>query len=154
LKFGDLVMAVASLAVIMVLIAFPIEMLVVPALGVDWGPNVSSAVSILLSALIGGYIFAGKIGEARIEATSKITVLSAVLFIFYLINLPSLAHWNPAVREVYEAANPGTTLSTFEWYVVEAMALGQAMFINTVMVLVLGFIGLYVGSMLRQPAKS
>jgi len=32
--------------------------------------------------------------------------------------------------------------------------LARVIFINVVMVLVLGFIGLYVGSMLRKPVKS
>ncbi len=153
MKFGDVVTCVASLAVILVLVSFPLEMVLVPALGVDWGPTVSSAVSILLSALIGGYVFAGKIGKARVEASTKITVLAAVLMVFYLINLPSLAHWNLMVEDTYKAANPGAELSNLEWYVVEAMALGKVMFINVVMVLLIGFAGLYVGSMLRQPAK-
>ena len=150
MKFGDIVTCVASLAVILALIGFPLELVLIPALGVDWGPTVSSAISILLSALIGGYIFAGKIWEARMESITKITVLAAVLMIFYLINLPGLAHWNTAVQEAYQ----GTPASTSEWLIVEGMALGQQVFINVVMVLLLGFAGLYVGSMLRQPAKS
>jgi hypothetical protein len=154
LKFGDVVTAVASLAVIMVLVSFPLEMVLVPALGSDWGPYVNLVVSVLLSALIGGYIFAGKIWEARMEAVTKITVLAATLMIFYIISFPALAHWNLTVEEAYEAANPGTTLSTTEWLTVESMALSQTMFIYIVMVLVLGFIGLYVGSMLRRPVKN
>ena len=109
---------------------------------------------ILLSMLIGGYIFGEKIWEARMEAIAKITVLATALMIFYVISFPALAHWNPLVEEAYEAANPGTTLSKSEWLGVESMALAQVMFIDVVMVLVLGFIGLYVGSMLRRPAKS
>jgi len=154
LKFGDVVTAVASLAVILVLVGFPIEMVLVPALGTDWATYVSGAVSIFLSALIGGYIFAGKIWEARMEAIAKITVLSAALMIFYVISLPALADWNPAVKEAYLEANPGTTLSTSEWLNVESLAILQVMFIDVVMVLVFVFIGLYVGSMLRRPGKS
>jgi len=154
LKFGDVVTAVASLAVILVLVGFPIDLVLRPALDPVWGGHVSGAVSILLTALIGGYVFAGKIWEARMEAIAKITVLSAALMIFYVISSPALADWNPAVKEAYLEANPGTTLSTSEWLSVESMALLQVMFINVVMVLVLGFIGLYVGSMLRRPGKS
>ncbi len=143
----------ASLAVIFALIGFPLELVLVPALGVDWGPTISTAISMLISALIGGYIFAGKIWEARMEAIAKVTVLSAVLVIFWILSLPSLENWNAAVHEANPAAYP-EGLSTLEWYVVEGMALGQQVFINVVMVLLLGFAGLYVGSMLRQPAKS
>ena len=154
MEFGDVVACVATLAVIFALISFPLELVLIPALDVDWGPIVSSAISMLLAALIGGYIFAGKIWEARMEAVAKITVLSAVLVIFFVLNLPGLANWNTVVHEAYPEPYPGGLETSTEWYVVESMALGQQVFINVVMVLLLGFAGLYVGSMLRQPAKS
>jgi len=155
LKFSDVVTCVASLAVIMVLIGVPIEIVLAPALDPDWGSYVISAVNVLLSALIGGYVFASKIWEeARTKTIAKITVLAAVLMLFYVISFPALPHWGLAVKDAYEAANPGTTLSNSEWLTVESMALAQVMFIDIVMVLVLGFIGLYVGSMLRKPKKS
>jgi len=153
LKFGDVVTCVASLAVILVLVGIPLQMVLIPALGSNWG-YVISAVSFLLTALIGGYIFASKIWEeARMETIARITVLAAALMIFYVISFPSLADWSPTVKQAYQTAHPGTTLSTSEWLAVESLALAQAMLINVVMVLVLGFIGLYVGSMLRQPVK-
>jgi len=127
-------------------------MVLTPALGADWA-YVISAVSYLLSALIGGYIFAEKIWkEARMKTIAKITVLSAVLMVFYVITFPALPHWGLTVKDAYEAANPGTTLSNSEWLTVEQTVLGQVMFINVVMVLVLAFIGLYVSSMLRRPS--
>jgi len=155
LKFGDVVTCVASLTVILVLVDVPIAMVLVPALGFDLGPTVSSAVSMLLSALIGGYIFAGKIWEeARMAAIAKIIVFSAVLIVFYVANIPALADWAPTVKEAYLEAHPGETLSTSEWLAVEQMVLVQVIFINVIFVLVFGFVGLYVGSMLRRPAKS
>jgi len=155
LKFSDVVTCVATLAVILVLVEVPIAMVLVPALGFDSGPTVSGAVSILISALIGGYIFAGKIWEeARMTTIAKITVLAAALMIFYVMSFPALADWAPTVKEAYQEAHPRETLSTSEWLAVEQMVLVQVMLINMVMVLVFGFIGLYVGSMLRRPAKS
>ena len=154
MKFGDVVIAVASLAVILLVIEVPLGVVLIPALGFEWGPTVYSAVSILLSALIVGYIFAGKISEARMEAIAKILVLGAVLWMLFLINYSSYADWAPTVKEAYQTAHPETTLSTYEWVIVESMALSQMMFINVVMGLVLAFIGLYAGSMLRRPVKS
>jgi len=156
LRFGDVVTCVASLAVIMVLIHFPLLMVLVPALGFYWGLNVSAIISVFLSALIGGYIFAGKIWEeARMEAIAKITVLAAVLMMFAVVmESAALADWAPAVKEAYQEANPTATLSTFEWYAVESMWLSTQVVLNVVIVLALGFIGLYVGSMLRKPVKS
>jgi len=155
LKFGDVVTAVASSFVIFILILFPLEIALVPALGLFWGLNVSELVSILLSALIVGYIFAAKIWEARMGAITKIIVLSAVLVMFLVsINAAALADWTPWVKETYLEANPTATLSTLEWYIVEGLTLTSQIFWNVVIVLALGFIGLYVGSMLKRPVKS
>ena len=154
MKFGDVVTAVASLAVIMVLILVPVEMVLVSALGFYWGQNVSVIVSILLGALIVGYIFAGKIWEAMREAITKIAVLAAVLNMIFTMQLPALADWAPMVKETYQEMYPATELSTSEWVVWEMMALSLNMLLNAVLMLVLGFIGLYVGSMLRKPEKS
>jgi len=154
LKFGDVVTAVASSAVIMVLIHFPLMIALIPALGSYWGINVSAIISVLLSALIVGYVFAGKIWEeSRMEAIAKIVVLAAVLMAFDVVIGNAAMEWTPVVREAYLEANPGASLSPFEWYVVEGVYLGSQVFLNVVIVLALGFIGLYVGSMFKRPAK-
>ena len=154
MKFGDVVTCVASIALINVLIGVPVENVLVSALGFYWGHTVSMAVSFLLGALIIGYIFAGKIWEARREAITKITVLAAALIMLFAMHLPALADWTPMVKETYQEMYPATTLSTSEWVIVEMMVLSLNLFVNVVMVLVLVSIGLYVGSMLRKPVKS
>jgi hypothetical protein len=159
LKFGDLVICVASTAVVFALIAFPLEMVWLSALGISgmtsWGYILSLRVSLFLSALISGYIFAGKIWEARRESITKIAVLWATLVLLFAIIVPgSIADYGLSVKEEYLAANPGATLSTFEWVTWEYMYLDMFMFLMVGMALVLGIIGLYVGSMLRKPSKS
>lgn len=159
MKFGDMVMSVASITVVFALIAFPLEMVFFSALGISgmtsWGYIVSLLVSLFLSALIGGYIFAGKIWEARSEAIAKIAVLWAALVMLFAIIVPgSIADYGLSVKEEYLAANPGATLSTFEWVTWEYMYLDMFSFLMVGMALVLGLIGLYVGSMLRKPKKS
>lgn len=101
MRFGDVVMAVASLAVILALILFPIQVALVPALGFYWGFNASAIVSVFLSALIAGCIFARKVWEeARMEAIAKITVLGVVLVIFIVImQNAALADWTPWVKD-------------------------------------------------------
>jgi len=159
LRFGDVVMIVASIAVIFALIAFPLETVLFSALGIsgmtNWGYIVSLIVSLFLSALISGSIFAGKIWEARRETITKITVLWAALVMLFAIIAPaSIADYGLSVKEVYLAANPGATLSTSEWVTWEYMYLDSFTFLMVGMALVLGFIGLYIGSMLRKPKKS
>jgi len=159
LKFGDVVMSVASIAVIFALIAGPLEMVLFSALSIsdmnNWGYTVSLIVSFLLGALISGYAFAGKIWEARREAITKITVLWAALVMLFAIIVPAtVVDWGPTAKEEFRAANHGTTLSTSEWVTWEYMYLDMFTFLIVGMALVLGFIGLYVGSMLRKPEKS
>jgi len=159
LKFGDLVMSVASMAVVFALIAFPLEIVLFSAVGIsdmtNWGYIVSLIVSIFLSALINGYIFAGKIWEARREAITKIAVLWAALVMLFAIIVPaSNADWGQSVKEEFLAKYPGTTLSTSEWVTWNFMFLDLFTCIMVGIALVLGFIGLYIGSMLRKPKKS
>ena len=159
LKFGDIVTCVASIAVIFALIIGPLDMVLFLALGIsrmnNWGYLVSMIVSLLLSALISGYIFAGKLWEARRESITKITALWAALVMLFAIIVPATwADWGPIAKEEYQAAYPGATLSTSEWLTWEMMYLDVFMFFIVVLALVLGFIGLYIGSMLRKPKTS
>jgi len=154
LKFGDVVTAVASIAVILALIAAPLDIVLVSALGLEMAHN-ASLVYFLLAPLIIGYIYAGKIWEARRETITKITVLwTALVWLVVLILPGASAYWGQMAKEEYLAMNPGATLSTSEWVAWEMVYLDVYGFIVIAVVLVFGFIGLYIGSMLRKPKKS
>jgi len=154
LEFGDVVMTLASLIVILTLVIVPVDIVLVSAIGLELGIWVSRAVSTLIAGLIGGYIFAGKLAKERLASSGKIVVLGVFLVILVVLNLAGQPDWIAATKDTYEAANPGTTLSTAEWVSVVNMAAFQLIFMNMIMMLVIGFIGLYVGSMLRKPSKS
>jgi hypothetical protein len=153
LKFGDVVMAVATATVVMVLIQFLLGWILVPTMGYYWGFNVDAIISVFLAALITGYIFAGKIWESRMKAIAKITILAAFVMMFTVVMETAAlgVRWDAWVQEAYTGTPPS---SAFEWYAVEATFLGSQIVLNMVIVLVLGFIGLYIGSMLKRPAKS
>ena len=151
MKFGDLALAVASLAVIFALIAFPLETVFVYALGL-WAYDVGVFLALFLSALIVGYVFAGKMWEARRKAIAKLTVLWAAFLVVLAVIVPGgVADWGVKVKEEFIAGNPGTTLSTAEWVNVEMMFLDAFMCLLVALALVLSFVGLYVGSALRKP---
>jgi len=157
LKFGDLVMSVATISVINTLIGFPLELLFISALGLKLGEDIGVFVAMFLSALIGGYIFAGKIWEARRETITKITVLWAALVMLIVTMIPGgLAHWGLMAEEEFELMFPGAAepSTAAEWVSYEMMYNASFMFFVVAIALVLGFIGLYVGSMLKRPAKS
>lgn len=63
LKFGDVVIAVASITIILILIMFPLILVLTPALGNFAGFELSAVISFLLSPIIVGYIFSQKIWE-------------------------------------------------------------------------------------------
>jgi hypothetical protein len=153
-KFGDMGICVATMAVILVLLIGPLGMVFVSVWGLASGYMVSLAVAVFLSALIGGLVFAGKIGEGGMAEVAKITVLWAVL-VMLMVGLGSatLADLGSMVKEGYEGQY-GTTLTTSEWVNLESMHYDQFMTMTTGLVLLLGFVGLYVGSMLRKPRKS
>jgi len=154
MKFADVVTCVASMAVITVLIAFPLEMVFVSALGLAFGYPISLGVSVFLSALISGYIFAGKIWEARKETIAKITVLwAALMMVLVGIGSATIADFGPMVKEKYQGQF-GTTLSTSEWVNLESMYYDAFIFQTVGLILVLGFIGLHIGSMFRKPKRS
>jgi len=149
-------MSVATIAVILALIAFPLDLVFVSAFGFEFGQDIGVFVAFFLSALITGYIFAGKIWEARRETIAKITVLWAALVMLVGVMVPAgLAHWGLMAEEEFKAMYPDTTLSTnSEWVSWEMMYKDSFMFLIVGIALVLGFMGLYVGSMLKRPEKS
>lgn len=156
MKFSDVIVAVASLVVLTVLISFPLESVLVTALGFYLGVTTGAVISIFLSAIIVGCIFTAGISESRRNTIAKITVLSGVIMMFSVgLNTAVLGgEFTQYVREMYLEANPTAELSIFEWYVIGGIYLGFQIFINMLTVLALGFTGLYVGSILRKPKNS
>ena len=156
LKFSDIVIAVASLAVVLLLLDGFLEAALVPFIGWDSGPTVMGIINFLLSGLIVGAVFSRKIWEeAGIKTIAKIVVLgAALLMLFYAAAIPAQGDWTPLVKETYQNANPGKTLTTSQWWSVEEYALTDTIALNVFIVVVASFIGLYIGSMLRKPKKS
>jgi phosphoglycerol transferase MdoB-like AlkP superfamily enzyme len=156
LRFGDVLIAVATLFLITVLVSYPLETMLIPTLGFYWGPTLGALVSVSISSLIVGYIFARRIFEGRKESIARISVLFAVLMILSIvINNAALGEdFTQWVHETYQEANPTASLSIFEWYVVGGLFIGSQMFMNAFTLLPLSFIGLYIGSMLRKLKKS
>jgi ABC-type multidrug transport system permease subunit len=156
LKFSDIVIAVASFAVVVFFLSVILGLAMIPAIGWDWGSMIVGMIGFLLSGLIVGAIFSKKIWEeAGTKTMAKIIILGAVLImLYYAAAIPAQGEWTPAVKETFLKANPGTTLTNTQWLNVELFALGEEIALNMFIGIVLGFIGLYIGSMLRKPKKS
>jgi len=155
LKFGDVVIAVASLTITLILIMFPLTLVLTPALGNFAGFELSAVISFLFSAIIVGYIFSQKIWEEnRTKTIAKITVLFTVLAMSLTIMENATVEWAPMFRAEYLKVNPTADPSAFDWYYIERLELIAEDFFVIVLILAFTFIGLYIGSTLKKPTKS
>ena len=152
MRFGDIIIAVASLFLVTFLISYPLEIVLIQILGLSLAPTIGALVSVLLGGLIIGYIFARKIGNGRKEAIVRISILFTVLMIFSIIlnNAVLGNYFTDWVNETYQESNPTESLTSFEWFVVGGLFIGSQMFMNIIILFVFSFIGLYSGSTLRK----
>jgi len=155
LKFGDVVMCVASIAVVFVLVYSVLGMALVPSMDSYTGQNIAGLVSMLVAGLVAGFVFAGNIQEeSRIRAVGKIAVLFAFVTMFVvLIGFSGNSYYGAWVKEGLQSMYSTGAWKTMDWFVYQQLVTFLNMALNAVLALVLSFIGLYVGSMLRRPAK-
>ena len=152
MKFGDVITAVASLFLVTVLISYPLEIVLISALGLQSGPPIGAAISVLLGALIIGYAFSGRMNNGRKEAIVRISVLFTVLMLFSIIlnNAVLGEDFSNWVHQSYQESNPKASLTTFEWFLVGGIFIGSQMFMNVIALFVFSIIGLFIGSKLRK----
>jgi ABC-type transport system involved in multi-copper enzyme maturation permease subunit len=155
LKFGDIVTAVASLAVVFILVDSVLGIALIP-MNSAWGLDVTSIVSFLVSALVVGYVFAGKIREeSRMISIGKVVVLFAVVIFFAArISYGAIGHYSALVDENLRNMYSTNSWTNTDWFAHEAMALHLLNAVPVVYALAFGFIGLYLGSMRKPSAKT
>jgi hypothetical protein len=143
-EFSDTVYAMATVVTISLLLFVPMDMV----FGLDlW--LVGRAISVLIAAFITGLIFARPLAEARVISIAKILVLGAVVLIFLTFGTLSLATF----KDVSSEANPVDTWTNLQWADLMTYAFKQ-IFFYIVLMDALAFVWIYIGSLLRKPAKS
>jgi hypothetical protein len=89
------------------------------------------------------------------KAVGKIAVLSAFVQMFaIIISFSGNSYYGAWMKDALLRMFSTGAWVTMDWFVYEELALLLEVALNVVLTLVLGFIGLYVGSMLRKPKKS
>jgi hypothetical protein len=156
LKFGNVILAVASMAVIDIILGFVLDVALIPSIGSYWGMNSAAIISILIAALFVGYIFAIKIQEESIiRSVGKISVLFAsVMSLSVMISAAANPYYKDWIDETLRSMYTTSAWTKADWYVYGQLSLLTFVVLNVVLALVLTFIGLYGGSMLRKPKKS
>jgi hypothetical protein len=158
LKFGDIITAVASLAVGFILLDWVLLELFVPMSPKGGTAHALTAVgsflSVLVVSLIVGYLFAFKIHEeSRMGAIGSIAVLFTVLLMIVLVAMLASPFVYPAVTDNINSMFSTATTSTwtnFDWFVAAVGVVAT----NVILALVSSFIGLYLGSMRKPSAKT
>lgn len=152
MRFGDIITAVASLFLVTVLISYPLETMLISISGLYLGPLIGASVSVLLGALIIGYVFSARIENSRKEAIAKISILFTVLMLFSIVlnNAVLGQDFTKWFHETHQESNPTVSLTTFEWFLVGGLFIGSQMFMNVIVLFPFSLIGLYAGSMLKK----
>jgi uncharacterized membrane protein len=144
--------------VIWILLGSLLNLALIPA-NTSIGGEVSVMISVLISALIVGYVFAGKIREeSRMKSIGKIIILFAVLMVISVMMvyavLPDFRTvLIDALNNMYGASTTASWTHT-DWFAHELMLLALEDALFAVYGLVFGFIGLYLGSMRKPTAKT
>jgi hypothetical protein len=154
MKFGDIILAVAALEVIGVLIAFVLSAVLIYLISLN-GLNVASIVGVLISGLLVGYIFAIKIQEeSRALTVGKIAVLEAFVAAFMvMISFPTNPYYAAWMKDSLQSMLNTTSWVTNDWFAYYQLALIMLVALNVGLTLVIGFVSIYAGSMLRKPKK-
>ncbi len=156
MKFSNVILAVATVSVINVLVQFALGIALIPSMGSYWGLNSSFIISALITGLVVGVVFAAKIQEeSRTRAVGKIVVLvGAVEAVAVLLSASANSYFGAYVKETLQSMFSTSAWTTTDWFVYTQLGLLEGMALNVVLVIVLGFIGLYAGSMVRKPKAS
>jgi len=151
LKFGDVVTAVATLTIVHILLEAMLLAAIIPVNSL-WGPDVAMIVSLLAASLVVGYLFAGKIyEESRRGAIVRIAVLSTTVLMFAIFGLLANPYTYTSIREGLENMYATGGWTTTDWLAYSQMLILLLVSMYVVLALVLDFVGLYIGSMLRKP---
>jgi len=156
LKFSDAILAVATVTVIFVLVYSVLGIALIPSMDAYLGQNIAGLISMLIAGLLVGFLFAGKMQEeSKIRAVGKIAVMFAFVTLFVvLIAFSGNSYYSAWTKETLQGMFSTGAWTTMDWFVYQQLVTFFNLALNAVLALVLGFIGLYVGSMLRKPKKS
>lgn len=155
MKFSDVIIVVASLLLVFWFINTLLNFVLIPA-SASYGGDVAYMLSVLISGLIVGYVFAGRLREeSRWVSIGKVVVLSAVAMILVVgIMSPIIGHYNAWADENLQKMYNTTSWTNFEWFWHELAWLMTVASIYGLYTLLFSFIGLSVGSMRKPSAKT
>jgi small-conductance mechanosensitive channel len=111
--------------------------------------TLAGIISFLVASLVVGYVFALKIQEeSRIKATGLIVVLSGFTVLIFISIWMANGFAYPWFRDSINSMFNRTAWTDYDLNAYAALAAS----VQVIMTVVVSFIGLYAGSMLRKPS--
>jgi hypothetical protein len=155
LKFSDVIVAVASLLLVVWLVNAVLNFALVP-ISTSFGGDLAFILSAIVAAIIVGYVFAGKIREeSRMASIGKIVVLSAVVMMLIVwATGGATAHYSVWIDQNLKNMYNTSSWANVDWFWFEMTLTMAITAVYGVFTLVFGFIGLYLGSMRKPSAKT
>ncbi len=148
MKFGDVIVATASIVLIGFLLNSVLRVAFIPVASASTSELLAWIIAFLVTSLIVGYVFALKIQEeSRIKAIGEIVVLSSLAVMLLVMVWFANPLANSAIKENMESMFSTSGWTNSDWSVYSALLAT----IDVVVALVFSFIGLIVGAMLRKP---
>jgi len=148
LKFSDVIMAAALLFVVTLLLdAF----LFVPFAPLkNYMTLAASVIGGLIASIIVGYLFAVQIREeSRLRAVGSIVLLAVAGVMIFFVGWSANPLASPAMKDTMQSIFSTSGWTDYDWYAYTALVTALDIIIGVV----LGFVGLFVGSMLK-PKKT
>ena len=151
MKFSDVIVATVSLVLFSLLLNGFLLVAFGSLSASSTSDTLASIISFLVASLVVGYVFALKIqDESRIKAIGVIVVLSAfavLIFTSIWMATPFAYNWE---QDFLNSMFNRTTQSWSHYDLNSYAAFAGS--IEVIMGIVISFIGLYAGSMLRKPS--
>ena len=151
MKFSDAIIATASL----VLFGLILNAFLLVAFGSaspsSTSDTIASVVTPLVVSLIVGYVFALDIqSESKLRAIGVIVVLTGFTYLIFQAIWMATPFAAPWMRDSLNTMFNRTSWTDYDLNAYAALAAS----VLTIMAMVIVFIGLYVGSMLRKPSAN
>ena len=151
MKFSDAVIATVSLVLLGLILDAFLMVAFIPLNDNSLSDLLAFIIGFLVASLVVGYVFALKIQEgSRIEAIGIIVVLSTFTFMLFYVIWIANSVASPWYIDSLKATFNTSGWTDYEWSVYSVLYNT----VTTLITIVITFIGLYVGSMLRKPKKS
>ncbi len=149
MKFRDQIMAATSVVLFTLLLDFVLKGALIP-LNSPMVEMLAWALSCLVAPIFVGYVFALKIYEdGRVKTIGSVVVLSSFALMLFLVAWFANPLASPWIKEQLVRLFDTNDWTNYVWSAFSALAIG----LDVVIALVLSFIGLYIGSMLRKPEE-